>query len=220
MYAHVCLCVHARMQLNGEHVCAGCVPVPATQAVHEQPPKCCMWECLRATQILHTYGELSDAALLQTYGFIDEQGRQAPSTGKGGAAHQPGKNGAASAGRGGAAETGTSGASASAASTSGERGGGGGASVSGKAQTRGAGEGAQWVNPNNHVLVPFQLVQQCTRSMLSEALEGVQVRWGACAFPEFTAARRGRELICIEKGKIKAREMGGGGRCCNTERQA
>lgn len=73
--------------------------------------------CFSHTQVLHTYGDLSDSALLQTYGFVDE-------------------------------DAGESGGSA-----------------------QGGEPSAAWVNPHNHVLVPFSAVQQCTHSMLTEAME-------------------------------------------------
>ncbi|KAF5836050.1 hypothetical protein DUNSADRAFT_6520 [Dunaliella salina] len=118
-------------------------------------------------QVLHTYGDHSDAALLQTYGFIDDG-----NSNSGSSTSQPGESSqAAGSSVGSQEQTGNNGQVARKAGQGSqtERGGpSSSASAAASVDTQG------WVNPHNHALVPFSLVEQCTRGMLSEAMAGQQ----------------------------------------------
>jgi len=125
-------------------------------------------------QVLHTYGDHSDAALLQTYGFIDDGNAGSSSSSSsshqtsspqvadrsGGSKVQAGDQGQVTGKAGQGSETKDRGAPSSSAASVGSR--------------------EPWVNPHNHALVPFSLVEQCTRGMLAEAMAGQQVSGLAC----------------------------------------
>lgn len=97
---------------------------------------------LRHCQVLHTYGDLSDAQLLQTYGFIDM--------------------GAAAT----AATPVTGGAKGMQAAKA-----GGGSTPSGQAAAKEAAKRKadgmpDWSNPHNYALVPLSDVRECARVSL------------------------------------------------------
>jgi len=122
--------------------------------------------------VLHTYGDLSDSALLQTYGFIDEGGGAVGGSGGGAAQHAGSGAGASREGSQGTAKEGGNKAAKSEPEESKQREGGGAAAAAATAGGRGEmrPSGSAWANPHNSVLVPFSIVQQCTRSFLTEAM--------------------------------------------------
>jgi hypothetical protein len=97
--------------------------------------------------VLHTYGELSDAQLVATYGFLDQQPDIPPPAQEQGASDTPspqkGKGGKASPAAGGKRKRGAE----------------GGAPVI-----------PSFTNPHNFALVPLSLVRECTLELLGDAM--------------------------------------------------
>jgi hypothetical protein len=120
-------------------------------------------------QVLHTYGDLGDGPLLQTYGFIDEGGPPPAALGAaGGDASAQQQPAAAQA------------AGAEAADKSGKkRKGGAGKRKAGSDKGEGddekdtadgrGGADSQFVNPHNAALVPFEAILSCSAKIMSAA---------------------------------------------------
>jgi hypothetical protein len=107
--------------------------------------------------VLHTYGELSDAQLVSTYGFLDQQ-PEIPA---------PADSDTASPQKGKAGGKGSKGSPASGGKR--KRGAEGGGAVAPTIPS--------FTNPHNFALVPLSLVRECTLELLADALpEEQQVR--------------------------------------------
>lgn len=144
--------------------------------------------------MLHTYGDLSDAQLLQTYGFIDMGG----STGS--TDEAAGEEEAAGKGKGskkGVAKAGNGKAKADEkAKGKGQKGKGAGKGKGkdasseeeeeGGSEDEEGAEGALKVpafsNPYNHALVPFSTMLGCVRDMMKAVMEGEEDQVGCALF--------------------------------------